>query len=124
MQPVVTVLALLGVLIVLFVAAVVATRSEPVLAEAPPDGVGGDLPSRPLQAEDVAAVRFDLALRGYRMREVDELLERLAGELRARDARIAALEQPPAPDEPSAAGPAEQSAPAPDLGRSSAASTP
>jgi DivIVA domain-containing protein len=36
-------------------------------------------------------VRFNLALRGYRMNEVDDALDRVQQELDARDARIAAL---------------------------------
>lgn len=40
------------------------------------------LPSdRPLGANDLRTVRFPLALRGYRMSEVDALLARLATEL-------------------------------------------
>lgn len=37
----------------------------------------------PLTAEDLRRVRFTTALRGYRMSEVDALLERLATELEA-----------------------------------------
>ena len=42
---------------------------------------------RPLEARDLRTVRFPLALRGYRMSDVDALLARLATELedRARD---------------------------------------
>jgi DivIVA domain-containing protein len=39
---------------------------------------------RPLTADDLRAVRFTTALRGYRASEVDALLERLAAELDAR----------------------------------------
>jgi DivIVA domain-containing protein len=39
----------------------------------------------PLAARDLEEVRFTTALRGYRMSEVDALLDRLAGELRARE---------------------------------------
>lgn len=39
------------------------------------------VPSRPLAGEDLRRVRFPLALRGYRMAEVDALLARLATEL-------------------------------------------
>ncbi len=46
----------------------------------------------PLGAEDLRAVRFTTAFRGYRMGEVDALLARLAAEL---DARAA----PPVPSE-------------------------
>lgn len=41
----------------------------------------------PLGAEDLRSVRFSLALRGYRMSEVDALLTRLASELERRDAQ-------------------------------------
>lgn len=37
--------------------------------------------NRPLGADDLRAVRFTTALRGYRMAEVDALLARLAAEL-------------------------------------------
>jgi DivIVA domain-containing protein len=38
-------------------------------------------------------VRFAIGLRGYRMDQVDDVLDRLGRELAARDDRIAALEQ-------------------------------
>ncbi|HKC28322.1 MAG TPA: DivIVA domain-containing protein, partial [Jatrophihabitans sp.] len=41
--------------------------------------------------DDIDAVRLPVALRGYRFAETDLLLDRLAGELRARDAEIARL---------------------------------
>lgn len=88
----VTVLALLGVLGVLFVAAVLATRGGGELAEAPPDAADLALPPGPLQPEDVAGLRFSLTARGYRMAEVDVALERLAAELADRDRRLAQLE--------------------------------
>lgn len=48
-------------------------------------------PERMLRAEDIDAVRLPVALRGYRFAETDLLLDRLAGELRARDEEIARL---------------------------------
>lgn len=39
---------------------------------------------RPLEARDLRTVRFPLALRGYRMSDVDALLARLASELEDR----------------------------------------
>lgn len=44
---------------------------------------------RPLGAHDLRTVRFPLALRGYRMSEVDALLTRLATELEDRSGREA-----------------------------------
>ena len=88
----VTILALLGVLAVLFAAAVLSTREQGLLAEVSPDDADVPLPSEPLTPEDVHGLRFSLALRGYRMAEVDEVLDRLASELADRDRRIGLLE--------------------------------
>ncbi|WP_426566018.1 DivIVA domain-containing protein [Angustibacter sp. McL0619] len=46
-----------------------------------------------LQADDVSQVRFALAFRGYRMDQVDEVLDRLCAELSERDAEIARLKE-------------------------------
>ena len=89
---VVTVLGLLGVVAVLLAAAFVDTRDDPLLPDAPPDRPDLDLPEGPLQPTDVEQVRFSMALRGYRMDEVDAVLERLAAELAERDRRLAELE--------------------------------
>lgn len=109
-----TVLTFLGVLAALFFAAALATREEEQLQPAPPDAADVVLPSgRPLTAEDVAAVRFGLAPRGYRMSEVDAVLERLGRELSDRDAELARL-RGGAPEPAAAATPAAaELAPAP-----------
>lgn len=49
------------------------------------------LPAHPAPA-DVDRLRFSLGLRGYRMDQVDEALDRLRDQLAAKDARIADLE--------------------------------
>lgn len=49
------------------------------------------LPGTPEPA-DVDKLRFSLGLRGYRMDQVDEVLDRLRDELAMKDARIAELE--------------------------------
>ena len=100
----VTVLALLGVAAVLFLAAVLSTREGPVLADAPPDAADVVLPEGPVRAEDIAAVRFSLAPRGYKMAEVDLVLERLAAELADRDRRLAELEGTAGPQSRPGAG--------------------
>ncbi len=82
----VTFLAVLGVLAVLFVAAVAATRNDVGLAQAPPDAADLALPDGRLRADDVRQVRFGLTLRGYRMSEVDAVLDRVAADLAERDA--------------------------------------
>lgn len=72
--------------------AVIGGGSEAVLPEAEPDRVADGLPeSRPVVREDIDALRLPVAPRGYRMAEVDDVLERLAAELTERDARIAQL---------------------------------
>lgn len=64
-----------------------------VLSDAEPDSLHDPLPDdRPLGRADVEALRLPTALRGYRMSEVDDVLDRLGAELTERDARIAELE--------------------------------
>ena len=92
----VTVLAVLGVLAVLLVTAFVATRDDQLLADAPPDAPDRDLPPGRLRADDLRRVRFGVTVRGYRMSEVDAVLERLAAELAERDARLEAQLSAPA----------------------------
>lgn len=82
---------MLGALVVVFGVTALATRESSAMAPAPGDRADVVLPEG-AGADDVRAVRFGLALRGYRMRDVDDVLERLAAELAARDARIAVLE--------------------------------
>jgi DivIVA domain-containing protein len=63
------------------------------LRDAEPDRLLDPLPGdRPVARPDVEAVRLPLAVRGYRMIEVDDVLDRLAAELAERDSRIAELE--------------------------------
>jgi DivIVA domain-containing protein len=85
----VTLLFLLLVLgVVGLVAAVAAGRItgglDPAASSLPARG----LPPGPVDADDLAAVRFPPALRGYRMDEVDAVLDRLTEELRRRDAEL------------------------------------
>jgi DivIVA domain-containing protein len=61
-----------------------AVRDEPPW-ELPPD--------RALSAEDIDELRLPVALRGYRFAETDLLLDRVAEELRLRDAEIARLRE-------------------------------
>ncbi len=84
--------------------AVIGGGSQAVLPEAEPDRVADGLPqSRPVVRADIDALRLPVAPRGYRMAEVDDVLERLAAELAERDARIAQLTA-------GAAGPADRAA--------------
>lgn len=63
------------------------------LVEEEPDDVVVRLPQeRPMVPSDVEALRLPLAIRGYQMAAVDELLDRLAAELALRDAEIRQLQ--------------------------------
>jgi DivIVA domain-containing protein len=73
-----------------------------------PDRAPLALPAdRALRGSDVDSVRFAVGMRGYRMDEVDDVLDRLSAEVADRDRRITDLEdrlagngapQPPAAD--------------------------
>jgi len=82
---------------------------------APPlrDEAPWELPAeRGLTAADIDSVRLPVALRGYRFAETDVLLDRLARELRQRDAEIARLRGEPVEADP-AEGPVPPEAFAP-----------
>lgn len=49
------------------------------------------LPRGEIAAEDIDVLRFDQTLRGYRMGQVDDVLDRLRAELQARDEEIERL---------------------------------
>lgn len=82
----------LGVLLVGLLAAVALARIQvPGVAPAVTTESFPGVPEGPLRSEDLHDLRFDQALRGYRMAQVDETLARLATELAERDAEIARL---------------------------------
>ncbi len=83
---------LLLVLVVVGTAAAAALGRGDRMAAAPIDRNFLGLPDERISPDDVAGVRFSLTVRGYRMSEVDEVLDRLAWELSQRDAHIAAME--------------------------------
>lgn len=87
------VVEVLVVAAVLFAVAVAATGRGGELQPVRPDRIAPELPTdRPMHADDVAALRFPLAFRGYRMADVDRALDRVASALRGRDAQIAVLQ--------------------------------
>jgi DivIVA domain-containing protein len=84
---------LVVMVVVLGAAALVALGAGGSLPEAEQDRITVRLPQeRALNRQDVDELRLPMALRGYRMDEVDDLLDRLAAELAQRDVRIAELE--------------------------------
>jgi DivIVA domain-containing protein len=62
------------------------------LAPMPADGTPVELPhTRPVRGDDVRGLRLSVVLRGYRMAEVDWVLDRLADQLDDQDREIARL---------------------------------
>lgn len=87
--------AALVVLVMGGVAALAAGRGAP-MAPAYDDRPDALVPSEgPLVATDLRKVRFTLAFRGYRMSEVDALLDRLARQL---EEERTGSDTPPAPE--------------------------
>lgn len=92
-EPLVLLVVALTVAAVIFGAAALITGGDPGLVPAEPDGRAMPLPNdRPLVEEDFAKVRFDLALRGYRMAQVDQALRRAAYDIGYKDELIRVLE--------------------------------
>ena len=81
------------VVVVAAVALAVLGDGAGALKDPDPDRIDDRLPpDRPLVRADIDEVRLPVAVRGYRMLDVDEVLDRLGAELAERDARIAELE--------------------------------
>jgi DivIVA domain-containing protein len=85
------VMVLTAGVVFLLVSAVFGRGEE--LAPLPPGASPTRLPASDITSEDVRALKFQLVLRGYRMSEVDWVLNRLAGEVDELRARIAELER-------------------------------
>ena len=86
-------LTLLIMAVVAVVAAVAAGRIAGGL-DAPASSLPGrGLPEGPVDVAALDRVRFSPALRGYRMDEVDDVLDRLSDELRRRDEELAWLRE-------------------------------
>ncbi|MFE9191595.1 DivIVA domain-containing protein [Micromonospora sp. NPDC007208] len=83
----------LTVAAVIFGVTVLVSGRDPGLAPAEPDSQAVALPgTRPLRESDVGAVRFDTALRGYRMDQVDKAMRRAAYDIGYKSELIGVLE--------------------------------
>lgn len=85
-----------GVAVIGGAALLVSGRWRDGLPEVPadasiPGGLSTDVPVGSLTAADIETVRLEQAARGYRMEDVDVLVERLSQEISARDAEIERL---------------------------------
>ncbi|MQA62401.1 MAG: DivIVA domain-containing protein [Actinophytocola sp.] len=91
--------ALIYLLIMLLVAAVVFLIASMVfgrgeeLEPLPPGFSPTRLPSSEITGDDVGQVQFQLVLRGYKMSEVDWVMQRLGTELDGLRERVATLER-------------------------------
>ena len=98
----VLVIAVLGLAAIVSSGGLGEMRREPVS-----DVYRQDLPERPLTGDEIETLRFGIALRGYSMGQVDDVLARLGREIAERDATIAALRAGPE-DESEPTGPDHQ----------------
>ncbi|MFD2422030.1 DivIVA domain-containing protein [Amycolatopsis pigmentata] len=85
------VVMLLVAAVVFLLAAVVFGRGEE-LAPLPPGSSPTRLPAGEVTGEDVRNVRYQLVLRGYKMSEVDWVMERLGAQIDELRARVTELE--------------------------------
>lgn len=93
-MPCVVVVLVFLMAAVLGAVALVATGRGGELGREEPDRPPVRLPEdRMVDAIDLNRLRFPVAFRGYRMEDVDRVLDRLAGELAERDRQIDALGQ-------------------------------
>jgi DivIVA domain-containing protein len=89
----ITLITALVVAAIIFGVTVLVSGGDPALSTAEPDGRAVPLPgSRPLLEADIADVRFDTALRGYRMAQVDQALRRAAYDIGYKEELIGVLE--------------------------------
>jgi DivIVA domain-containing protein len=86
---------------VLFGVAAALTGRADDMADMPRDAAPPELPAdRPLNGDDVRGLRFEMAFRGYRMADVDAVLDRVAEDIAWRDAEIARLRTPVRDEQP------------------------
>ena len=97
-------LTLLIMAVIGLVAAVAAGRIGGGLDQPASSLPGRGLPPGPFTLEDVDRVRFSPALRGYRMDEVDDVVDRLVDELRRLEEELAEVRGRRAPEKPPATG--------------------
>lgn len=85
--------------VVFLLAAVVFGRGEE-LEPLPPGVSPTQLPATDINGDDVAQVRFQLVVRGYKMSEVDWVMQRLGADIDELRERLAQLEAPGGDSEP------------------------
>ncbi|RIV31307.1 DivIVA domain-containing protein [Micromonospora radicis] len=92
-QLLLVVVVAVAVAAVVFGVTVLVTGRDPGLTPVEADGRAVPLPGdRPLRETDVGEVRFDTALRGYRMAQVDQAMRRAAYDIGYKTELIGVLE--------------------------------
>ncbi|WP_254666426.1 DivIVA domain-containing protein [Humibacillus sp. DSM 29435] len=97
---------LVGVVVVCFVVALVLGLVGGGMGRATSSLSHEPLPDDELRDPDLDELRFDVGLRGYRMSQVDGVVDRLRRELREKDEQIAVLRGDPRPLTPGDVAPA------------------
>jgi hypothetical protein len=84
---------LIALVVVVAAVALAVLGDGGALHDVEPDRLADRLPdNRPVSRRDLDRLRLPVTVRGYRMTDVDDILDRLGAELTERDARIAELE--------------------------------
>ncbi|MBV9486628.1 MAG: DivIVA domain-containing protein [Frankiaceae bacterium] len=78
----VLILIVLAGVVILVAAALVMTLNDDGLTDEEVDHIDLGLPDRPINADDIADLRFRTAVRGYRMEDVDRALHQIARSMR------------------------------------------
>ncbi len=94
----------LAVVLIVITTAAVLGRVDGSLAEPTSSLAHEPLPDAPLTTTDLDELRFDTALRGYRMGQVDRVVDRLRLEITTLEQEVAVLRAPASGDEQPSAG--------------------
>ena len=84
-------LLLIVVLLIGLTAAAVMGRIGGFLADPTSSQSFGGVPAEPLSTDDLTHLHFDRALRGYRMDQVDEVIDALSARLRELESEVSSL---------------------------------
>ena len=82
-------LVLIVIVLIGLTAAAVMGKFGGFMADATSSQSFGGVPAGPLSTDDLAQLHFDQALRGYRMNQVDEVIDALSARLRELESHVA-----------------------------------
>lgn len=82
-------LVLVVMVLIGLTAAAVMGKFGGFMADATSSQSFGGVPAGPLSTDDLAQLHFDQALRGYRMNQVDEVIDALSARLRELESQVA-----------------------------------